>query len=327
MHPPYIPPPCFPNSPVSSSLDTPVSCSPVTPVSCSPNSPVSCSPDTPVSCSPDTPVSCSPDTPVSCSPDTPVSCSNDIPVTCSSNTPVSCLHDSPIDSAELLPEPPKSTSELKHNFPRTCTLLVKTMYPTEVPPESPPNSHNTPDSDEDLPNLTVKLPDNEPTTPTHPQHPPQPNSHIAPLMCINFETPQPVDRSVIISKVNQKSMKANTRSRFQKFPRRYNYHQNPPHPVPLMSLKIDPPQFYPSRGKSSPSYGRIPYDHRRGRNRRPDVEIPTRMKISLSRCQTCSNVTRKVQESAGTSENTPVSCKSASDLRHASSTPSTAHVA
>ncbi|CAG7822783.1 unnamed protein product [Allacma fusca] len=159
------------------------------------------------------------------------------------------------------------------------------------------------------------MPANEPTTPTFPQHPPQPNSHVVPLMQLNVDKPQQIDRSINVPKVNHIEMKANKRVRFQKFPRqipRSQYYQRLPQPVPLMSLKIDPPQFYPSRGKLlhpdlTPSFGRIPYDNRRGRNRRPDVKIPTRMKISFSRCETCSNVTRMVQESAGTSENILVS--------------------
>ncbi|CAG7731336.1 unnamed protein product [Allacma fusca] len=203
-----------------------------------------------------------------------------------------------------------------------------------LPPESPPNSHNTPDSDEDLPNVTAKLPDNEATPPVHSQHPPQPNSHVVPLMQLNIVKPQPINRVINVPMVNRIKMKANKRVRFQKFPRqipRSQHYQRLPQPVPLMSLKIDPPQFYPSRGKSTPSYGRIPFDHQRGErhphNQRPDVGTRTGIKISSSRCEKCSNIIRKVQESAGTSENTPVSCKSASDLRHAISTPSTAHVA
>ncbi|CAG7816585.1 unnamed protein product, partial [Allacma fusca] len=149
------------------------------------------------------------------------------------------------------------------------------MYPVKVPP------------------LTTL------TNPTQHQQPNQSNSHVVPLMSLNLEYINAIDRLINIPKANHMKRKTSKYFRFHKFPRRPHYYPDIPHPIPLMSLKLDPPPFYPFRGKSI--HPHHPPD------RSPDVIISTGLKISSSRCEKCSSVTRKVQESAGTSENTPVS--------------------
>ncbi|CAG7827765.1 unnamed protein product, partial [Allacma fusca] len=174
--------------------------------------------------------------------------------------------------------------------------------PSESPESTPKPSQNSPhtaDADESFPNLTSILSDHQVTTPTHPQQSNQSHSLVLPLMSLNLEETPPIDRSFKIPRSNRKRRKGNKRFHFQNFPRRPNYYSSQSQPVPLMSLQIDPPQFYPSRiNLIQPHH---PY------NRRYGPANSSGLKITSSRCDKCSSVTRKIQESAGTSEDTPVS--------------------
>ncbi|CAG7728977.1 unnamed protein product [Allacma fusca] len=84
--------------------------------------------------------------------------------------------------------------------------------PPESPPESLPestpksssNSPHTPDREESFPNLTSNLSDHQVTTPTHHQQHNQSHSLVVPLMSLNLEETQPIDRTFKIPRSNRK---------------------------------------------------------------------------------------------------------------------------
>ncbi|CAG7724118.1 unnamed protein product, partial [Allacma fusca] len=121
-----------------------------------------------------------------------------------------------------------------------------------TPPDSPSNSqHNhNPDPDEVPTNLTLNLSENEVTMTTHLQQPNQFKSHRAPVMSLNHEKVQRIDRSLNIPKVNRLERKESHQTR--SLPKISSENKILPTTTPisaLIPLKIDLPQFYPSPGK------------------------------------------------------------------------------